>query len=90
MIREKAPVKEVTKDEKCPINEYLKSRINDLEIEAEHTLNPLDRLEVRARIDELEFLTNFLNSSKPVQKFLKAIFCDVSKDDDDDGSNGKA
>lgn len=57
----------------CLIQEYVKERLEELEREEETTLNPLDRLETRARINELERLVHYMDT-RVIKRLIKDIF----------------
>ena len=50
----------IKEDKKCPINEYVNNRLEELENEIDASLNPLDRIELRSRYDELKRLEHFV------------------------------
>lgn len=70
----KPPVNNGSNEHKtCSIQEHIKERLEELEREKEATLNPLDRLETRARINELERLVHYMDT-RVIKNLIKDIF----------------
>lgn len=62
----------------CPVKDYIEDRLQELEDEETSTLNPLDRIEVRARINELEHLIHYMGT-RAIKGLLKEVFEEHSK-----------
>lgn len=57
----------------CPIQEYVNERIEELEHDEATALNPLDRLEARNRLDELQRLVHYMDT-RVIKSVLSEIF----------------
>ena len=67
------------KDHKvCPIQEYINDRLEDLEEQEAAAVNPLDRLEIRARIDELHEIIEHMEK-RAFKGVIEALFEKISK-----------